>query len=54
MSPEEDTKLQFISFLPQAGFLLTSGLGSYLAWFGIGIGPSLSPSLLVTRYDGLL
>ncbi|XP_062205602.1 uncharacterized protein LOC133907555 isoform X2 [Phragmites australis] len=42
MTREEETKLRLISFLPSGGFILASGLGSYMGWFGLGIGAKLA------------
>ncbi|CAL4925121.1 unnamed protein product [Urochloa decumbens] len=41
LTKEEDTKLRVVNFLPNAAFVLFSGLGSYAGWFGTSLGHKL-------------
>ncbi|KAL6854303.1 hypothetical protein ACP4OV_019206 [Aristida adscensionis] len=39
---EQEVKLQILGLIPQVGFTLASGLGSYLGWFGLARGTKLA------------
>ncbi|CAN6323900.1 unnamed protein product [Urochloa humidicola] len=41
LTKEEDTMLRVVNFLPTAAFVLFSGLGSYVGWFGPGLANKL-------------
>ncbi|KAL6640947.1 hypothetical protein ACP70R_019128 [Stipagrostis hirtigluma subsp. patula] len=42
MSREEEAKLRILGLLPHAGFVVASGLSSFMGWFGLGIGTKLA------------
>jgi len=46
LTQEEDKKLQDHNAVPSAAFAVFSGFGSFVGWFGLGIGSSF-PLLMI-------
>ena len=46
LTQEEDKNLQIINAVPSVTFALFSGFGSFVGWFGLGLGSSF-PLLMI-------
>ena len=46
LTREEDNKLRILNSVPSVTFALLSGFGSFVGWFGLGLGSSF-PLLMI-------